>query len=103
MFAIRPSRTGGPEVLVLAEYPTPTPGPDDVLVRTEAIGVNFIDVYHRRGLYPQPLPIPLGMEGVGIIEQVGAAVTTLRVGERVGWCGASGFYATHVVMPAVKA
>lgn len=103
MFAIRPDRTGGPEVLLLAEHPTPTPGPDEVLVRTEAIGVNFIDVYHRRGLYPQPSPIPLGQEGAGIIERLGANVTTLRAGARVGWCGVPGSYATHVVVPAAKA
>jgi len=103
MFAIRPVHTGGPEVLVPADYPTPTPGPDAVLVRTEAIGVNFIDVYHRRGLYPQPLPLPLGLEGAGVIEQLGAGVTTLAVGERIGWCGVPGSYATHVVVPATKA
>ena len=96
--AIRINRTGGPEVLVLAEHPTPTPGPDEVLVRTEAVGVNFIDIYHRRGLYPQPLPMPIGQEGAGVIERIGGAVAALRVGDRVGWCGVPGSYATHVVV-----
>lgn len=103
MFAIRPDRIGGPEVLALAEFLTPTPGPDDVLVRTEAIGVNFIDIYHRRGLYPLPSPLPIGQEGAGVIERVGGAVASLRVGDRVGWCGVPGSYATHVVVPAARA
>ena len=73
MFAIRPDRTGGPDVLTLTEHPTPTPGPDEVLVRSEAIGVNFIDVYHRRGLYP--LPFADGATfGLPAVETLSAAI-----------------------------
>jgi NADPH2:quinone reductase len=103
MIAIRPVQPGGPEVLTVATYATPAPGPDEVLVTAEAIGVNFIDVYHRAGRYPQPSPIPLGQEGAGVIAQVGSGVTNLRVGERVAWCGVPGSYATQVVIPAAKA
>jgi NADPH2:quinone reductase len=103
MLAIRPARTGGPELLVPGEVPTPAPGPDDVLVRCEAIGVNYIDIYHRSGLYPLPTPLPLGQEGAGVIASVGSAVTGLRIGERVAWCGVAGSYATHVVVPAARA
>jgi NADPH2:quinone reductase len=81
MQAIRPKQTGGPEVLQLAEVPTPTPGPTEVLVRVEAAGLNFIDVYHRTGLYPLPLPLPIGLEGAGTVEQVGGAVND-RQGRR---------------------
>ena len=66
-------------------------------MRTEAIGVNYIDVYHRTGLYPLPSPIPLGQEGAGCIEHLGPGVTTMRVGDLVAWSGVAGSYATHVV------
>jgi NADPH2:quinone reductase len=103
MFAIRPTQPGGPEVLRLDEQPTPAPGPGEVLVRTEAIGVNYIDVYHRTGLYPQPTPILLGQEGAGVIERLGSGVGSLKVGERVAWSGVGGSYATHVVVPEARA
>ncbi len=103
MYAIRPIHPGGPEVMSLAEYPTPVPAPDELLVRSIAIGVNFIDVYHRTGLYVQPSPIPLGQEGAGVIEQVGSGITTMRVGDEVAWSGVPGSYATHVLVPAAKA
>ena len=103
MFAIRPDRTGGPDVLTLTEHPTPAPGPDEVLVHSEAIGVNFIDIYHRRGLYPLPFPLLLGQEGAGVIERVGGAVASLRIGDRVAWCGVPGSYATQVVVPTARA
>jgi len=102
MQAIRPSQTGGPEVLTLAEAPTPQPGPGEVLVRVQAAGLNFIDVYHRTGLYPLPLPLPIGLEGAGIVEQVGGAVTDLKVGARVAWASVPGSYATLVVAPAER-
>jgi NADPH2:quinone reductase len=100
MQAIRPKQTGGPEVLQLAEMPTAEPGPGQVLVRVEAAGLNFIDVYHRTGLYPLPLPLTIGLEGAGTIEQVGDAVTDLKPGARVAWASVLGSYATHVVAPA---
>lgn len=103
MFAIRPALPGGPEILQLSEHPTPSAGAEEVLVRTEAIGVNYIDVYHRTGLYPLPPPMQLGQEGAGYIEQVGPGVTSMRVGDLVAWSGVAGSYATHVVVPVAKA
>jgi NADPH:quinone reductase len=103
MKAIRPAEPGGPEVLTLEELPDPTPGPGQVRVRTTAIGVNYIDVYHRTALYPVPRPIPMGLEGAGVVEAVGEGVTTPAVGARVAWCQAPGSYATQVLVPAVRA
>lgn len=102
MQAIRPKQTGGPEVLVLAEVPTPRPGPGEALVRVEAAGLNFIDIYHRTGLYPLPLPLPIGLEGAGTIEEVGGAVTDLQPGARVAWASVPGSYATHIVAPVER-
>ncbi len=101
--AIRPTRTGGPEVLVAAEISAPAIAADQVRVRTEALGVNFIDIYQRSGQYPMPLPLPLGMEGAGIVTEVGAAVKDLSVGQRVAWAGVGGSYASEVVVPAARA
>ncbi|RTH04762.1 NADPH:quinone reductase, partial [Thermus scotoductus] len=68
MKAVRVHQTGGPEVLALEDLPTPEPGPGEVLVKLLAIGVNYIDTYKRRGLYPMPLPFTLGEEGAGVVE-----------------------------------
>jgi NADPH2:quinone reductase len=103
MKAIRPSEPGAANVLQLEELATPEPGPGEVRVRTRAIGVNYIDVYHRTGLYPTPRPIPMGLEGAGLVEAVGEGVSAPRVGERVAWCQAPGSYATHVIVPAARA
>jgi NADPH2:quinone reductase len=84
------------------EVPTPTPGPTEVLVQVAASGLNFIDVYHRTGLYPLPLPLSIGLEGAGTVEQVGSAVSDLKVGARVAWAAVPGSYATHVVAPAER-
>ncbi len=100
MHAIQIQTYGGPEVLVPAELPTPEPGPGEVLVRTTASGVNFIDIYHRTGAYPQPLPFVPGVEGAGTIVAVGPDVTDLAVGDRVGWCNGMGSYADYVKLPA---
>jgi NADPH2:quinone reductase len=70
------------------------------LVRVQAAGLNFIDIYHRTGLYPLPLPLAIGLEGAGTVEQLGSAVSDLKVGERVAWASVLGSYATHVVSPA---
>jgi len=102
MQAIRPPLTGGPEVLQPTELNTPQPGHGQVLVRVEAAGLNYIDIYHRTGLYPLPAPLPLGLEGAGTVEQVGAGVTDIRVGHRVAWASVPGSYATHVVAPAER-
>jgi NADPH:quinone reductase len=103
MKAIRPADPGGPDVLTLAEFPEPAPSLGQVLVRTTAIGVNYIDVYHRTALYPAPRPIPMGLEGAGVVVSVGQDVTELRAGQRVAWCQAPGSYATHVLVPAARA
>jgi NADPH2:quinone reductase len=102
MKAIRPKQIGGPEQLQLEDFPTPTPGPSEVLVRVAAAGVNYVDIYHRTGLYPLPLPLAIGLEGAGTVEQVGSSVRDLRVGERVAWCGVPGSYASHLVAPAER-
>lgn len=80
----------------LHSMPTPKPGAGQALVRVEAAGVNFIDVYHRTGLYPAPKPIAIGREGAGVIEAVGDGCD-LEIGTRVAWTGIPGSYATHVV------
>jgi NADPH2:quinone reductase len=86
----------------LDEVATPKPGDGQALVRIEAAGVNFIDVYQRTGLYKNPLPYGLGLEGAGVVEAVGGGVATVRVGDRVAWTGVPGSYATHNVVPADK-
>jgi|SRR5579859_6017109 len=100
MRAIRLHQTGGPDVLRVEELPTPKPGPGEVLVRIEAAGVNFIEVYERSGGYPRELPYALGSEGAGVVEALGQGVGGLKPGDRVAWSGAQGSYATHVVAPA---
>jgi NADPH2:quinone reductase len=85
--AIRINRVGGPEVMELVEVDLPPPGPGEVQVRHKAIGLNYIDIYHRTGLYPQPLPSGLGMEAAGVVEAVGEGVSDLKVGDRVAYAG----------------
>ena len=102
MRAIRVEFTGGPEVLRLIELPTPAPGKGQALVRVEAAGVNFIEIYQRTGLYKLPLPFTPGQEGAGVVEAVGEGVTEVRAGERVAWAGAIGSYATHQLLPAAR-
>lgn len=99
MRAIRLSRTGGPEVLFLEDVPLPEPKPGQVRVRHTAIGVNFIDTYHRSGLYPVPLPTGLGLEAAGIVDALGEGVSGFKIGDRVAYCtGPIGAYAeAHVV------
>ncbi len=94
MKAIRIHRTGGPEVLELEEVALAAPGPGEALVKQTAIGLNFIDVYHRTGLYPLPLPSGIGQEAAGVVEALGQGVTEVAVGDRVGYAvGALGSYA----------
>lgn len=97
--AIRIHETGGPEVLTYETVAIRDPGPGDVLVRQEAIGLNFIDTYHRSGLYPFPLPGVIGSEGAGIVEAVGEGVSEVSVGDRVAYVG-RGTYTTHFIGPA---
>ena len=102
MKAIRIASPGGPEVLKLEEMPTPQPGAGQALVRIEAAGVNFIDIYQRIGLYKIPLPFTVGQEGAGVVEAVGAGVTEVKAGDRVAWAGPLGSYATHQLIPSAK-
>jgi NADPH2:quinone reductase len=85
--AIRFHRTGGPEVLQMDEVSVGDPGPNEARVRNTAIGLNFIDTYHRSGLYPLPLPSGIGLEACAVVEAVGSAVTWLKAGDRVGYAG----------------
>ena len=98
---IRIHATGGPEALQLDDVPLPAPGPGEALVRHSAIGVNFIDTYHRSGLYPLPLPSGIGSEAAGVVEAVGPGVTDVAVGQRVAYSGgAPGSYAEARVIAA---
>ncbi len=98
------SQIGGPDVLELVEVDVGAPGPDEVRVRQRACGINFIDVYYRKGVYPVPsLPSGIGMEGAGVVEAVGANVTHLKVGDRVAYgASALGAYAAVRCMPAAQ-
>jgi NADPH2:quinone reductase len=98
--AIRFEKTGGPEVLRLVDVTVGDPGPGEARVRHAAVGVNYIDVYHRTGLYPLPLPSGLGVEGAGVVDAVGAGVTHVRAGDRVCYMGPPGSYAEARVLPA---
>jgi NADPH2:quinone reductase len=98
--AIRVHRPGGPEVLRWESIGVGAPAPGEVRVRHTAIGLNFIDVYHRTGLYPQPLPLIPGVEGAGIITAVGTGVTGLKVGDRVAYVLQIGAYAEERLISA---
>jgi NADPH2:quinone reductase len=102
MKAIRVEKVGGPEVLQLRDVPLPEPVKGQARIKLEAIGLNFIDVYHRIGLYPLPLPFIPGGEGAGIVDAVGSDVTEVKVGDRVAYAMGSASYAESVVMPAWK-
>lgn len=99
--AIRIHAHGGPEVMKWEQLPTPQPGPNEALIRHEAVGLNYIDVYFRTGLYKAPLPSTIGMEGAGIVLAVGDNVQGLNAGDRVAYAGGPlGAYATERVIPA---
>ncbi|WP_280219052.1 alcohol dehydrogenase catalytic domain-containing protein, partial [Nocardia neocaledoniensis] len=96
MHAIQVSEHGGPEVLRYVEVADPPIGPGQLLVDTQAVGVNYIDIYFRTGLYPQQTPYVPGSEGTGVVAEVGAEVTEFAVGDRVAWAAAPGRYADRV-------
>lgn len=103
MKAIVVHETGGPENLKYQEVQTPIPGPGEVLIRIHASGVNFIDIYFRKGLYPAPeRPMKMGMEAAGVVEAIGPDVTTCQPGDRVAYCMERGSYAEYAVVPAWK-
>ncbi|KUI00608.1 quinone oxidoreductase [Mycobacterium sp. IS-3022] len=100
MYAIEVAETGGPQVLTYVEKPQPTPGPGEVLIKAEAIGVNFLDTYFRSGQYPRETPFIVGNEVCGTVEAVGDGVAALKVGDRVVTAQANGAYAEYSVAPA---
>lgn len=103
MLAIQAARAGGPEVLEAIDLPTPAPGPGQILVRHQAVGLNFIDTYHRTGLYPLKMPAVLGLEAAGVVEALGEGVTRFKTGDRVAYNGTLGAYAQAAVVPADRA
>lgn len=103
MRAIQISETGGPEVLTLSDVPDPDAGAGEVLVEVAAAGVNYIDTYHRQGIYPVNLPLGIGLEGAGRVVATGEGVSDLAVGDRVAWSETAGSYAERVAVPAAKA
>src|SRR5579883_215741 len=98
--AIRVHQTGGPEVLKWEEVEVGDPGPSQVRIRQEAVGLNFIDVYHRTGLYPQQLPFTLGVEGAGVVVATGSGVDNVKVGDRVAYASQIGGYAEERLIDA---
>jgi NADPH2:quinone reductase len=99
--AVRVHKTGGPEVLSWEEVQVGKPGPGEARIRQTAIGLNYVDTYFRSGLYPSPLPMGVGTEGAGLVEEVGPGVTDLKPGDRVAYAGGPlGAYAEERVMPA---
>lgn len=104
MKAIRFEKTGGPEVLKFVDVDDPKAGPGQIVMRVAATGVNFIETYHRTGLYPLPLPNGLGSEAAGVVEAIGEGVTRFKVGDRIGTCsGALGAYAEKMLVRADQA
>lgn len=102
MKAIRVHSFGGPEVLKLEEVSSPKPRQGEAVVATDAIGLNYIDVYHRTGFYPNPLPFTPGREGAGRVVAVGPGVDGLNVGDQVAWAGVLGSYSQQVLAPAAQ-
>ena len=99
MKAIRVQRTGGPEVMELADLPVPQPKPSEALVKVSAAGVNSIDVQFRDGRLRTPVPFVPGQEGAGVVTAVGPQARTVKVGDRVAWSGTLGSYAEYVAAP----
>jgi NADPH2:quinone reductase len=102
MKAIQIHETGGPEVLALAELPIPQPGPGQVLIRVEAVGVNFIEIYFRKGTYKAALPLTLGSEAAGTVEELGPGVTGFVAGDAVASVGVLGSYAEYALASAAQ-
>lgn len=102
MKAIQIHETGGPEVLKLVEVPVPVPGPGQVLIRVEAVGVNFIEIYFRKGTYKAPLPLTPGSEAAGTVEALGPGVAGFAVGDLVASTSVQGSYAEYALVPSVQ-
>jgi NADPH2:quinone reductase len=102
MKAIQVKQPGGPEALEFVDLPVPEPKPNEAVVKIAASGVNFIDVYQREGRYKVPLPFVAGQEGAGSVTKIGADVKSLKVGDRVAWCGLLGSYAEYAAVAAER-
>ncbi len=102
MKAIRIHEHGGPEVLTYEDAPDPSPTPNQAVVKIEAVGVNFIDIYFRTGLYKSDLPFTNGQEAAGVVTAVGSDVADLQVGDRVAYAGVAGSYAEYAAVPAAR-
>lgn len=102
MYAVRVHEYGGREVLEYEQVETPMPSSGEVLIKTEAIGVNYIDIYHRTGSYAGELPFIPGMEAAGVVESVGPGITDCKIGDRVAYAMCMGSYAEYVVVPGWK-
>ena len=100
MKAIQIKQTGGPEVMELVDLPVPQPKSNEAVVKIQAVGVNFIDVYNREGRYKQPLPLVLGQEGSGTVSAVGSDVRNVKIGDRVAFTLILGSYAEYAAVPA---
>jgi NADPH:quinone reductase len=101
--AVEIAQAGGPDAMRLVDIEVPPPGQGELLLRQTAIGLNYIDTYHRSGLYPLPMPAVLGMEGAGVVEAVGAGVKGYKAGDRVAYgVGPRGAYAHHRNIPASR-
>ena len=101
--AVRFHKAGGPEVLQWEEIDVPAPGPGELQIRHKAVGLNYIDTYHRTGLYPMPLPSGIGLEAAGVVEAVGSGVTEFKPGDRVAYCnGPIGAYSEVKNHPAER-
>jgi NADPH2:quinone reductase len=102
MKAIQVAQAGGPEALTVVDLPVPTPKANEAVVKIEASGVNFIDVYFREGRYPAPLPFINGQEAAGVVTEVGSDVKDLKAGDRVAYTSALGSYAEYAAVPAAR-
>ena len=102
MKAIRIHHPGGPEALTYEDIPIPEPKAGEARVKIEAIGLNYIDVYQRTGLYPIPTPFTLGMEGAGVVDAIGDGVTEVKKGDRVAYAMILGSYAEYAIVPAAR-
>mgnify|MGYP001298359925 FL=1 len=103
MKSIQIDKFGGPEVLEIKEIEIAKPGPKEVLIKNQSIGLNFIDIYHRSGLYPIPLPSGIGLEACGVIEEIGSEVNLFKVGDRVTHASMPiGAYSEKQIMPEDK-
>ncbi|HWA60039.1 MAG TPA: quinone oxidoreductase [Caulobacteraceae bacterium] len=103
MLAIQAREAGGPDVLEAVDRPVPDPKPGQILVRHQAVGLNFIDTYQRSGLYPMKFPAVLGQEAAGVVEAVGEGVTRFKAGDRVAYAGITGAYSEAAAVPAARA